>query len=226
MNTQRYTISRGFAKSKGIPRTFIADIERQTQKAIKVKGRGTIDAHVGCMMCGRELTHPVSRVLGIGPECGKHFYDVELTEANIEQLKQMIVDTAVDTWIPKKCVIKTEPTNELIGRPQTPPLHHNIVAKEIPMTIFNYHKDDETFSQEISTLQGNGFDPFSQVYEDACDEGFTMVSEQTGRKVTFYLDDVGRDGEREITRWSYMPTPESVRQIPGIENLKVIIFND
>ena len=27
-----------------------------------------------CMKCGRPLTHPVSRLYGLGPECGQHFH--------------------------------------------------------------------------------------------------------------------------------------------------------
>jgi len=65
-----------FARKAGTPVYFIGKVTKKTEKAIYIVGRGTLrmKAKGICFACGRELTHPVSIALGIGPECGKHFW--------------------------------------------------------------------------------------------------------------------------------------------------------
>ena len=99
-----------------------------------------------------------------------------------------------------------------------------IIAQKIPMNAFFYHAEDRCFTQEISSLERR-YNLFGQLYDDACDQGFTMVSQKTGVEVSFYLSkDIDRAGDEG--GWEFEPIPESVRKTPAAKGLKVIIFND
>ena len=89
---------------------------------------------------------------------------------------------------------------------------------EVNMAMFHYHPEDKTFTQEISTL-GRDFQ-LGQVYDDACDEGFTMVSHHTGKHVAFAQCSVDKDREGDIAGWWY----ESVT--PGHKGFRCLVIND
>lgn len=62
-----------------------------------------------CMKCGKPLTHPVSRLYGLGPECGGHFHinpfdtEEELQSA-IQEIRQKLNDVTWTGWIAKSGV--------------------------------------------------------------------------------------------------------------------------
>lgn len=62
-----------------------------------------------CMKCGKPLTHPVSRLYGLGPECGGHYHinpfdtEQELHEA-IEEIRQKLNNVTWTGWIAKSGV--------------------------------------------------------------------------------------------------------------------------
>jgi len=94
--------------------------------------------------------------------------------------------------------------------------------------MLNYSKKDRTFSQEISVLEhtihrGN---VFHQVYPDACDEGITLVSTQTGQEVDYVVTSVDQNQEGEIAGWWLKPTAQSIRRVPACRNTHVLIIND
>jgi SNF2 family DNA or RNA helicase len=119
METKLYRINVMAAKSKGIPAIFAAVSLKETNKAVYLYGSGTKEsAKTGvCMICGRTLTHPVSVELGIGPECGHHYWDWNLvggySKENIERLTQVIREKmVVDTWLPKSWIRWSKPAEE------------------------------------------------------------------------------------------------------------------
>jgi hypothetical protein len=83
---------------------------------------------------------------------------------------------------------------------------------------FTYHQG--TFVCEDSDFGKVGLiDRLGQVYDDACDLGFTIVSQKTGREVVFAQDgEDRRDGE--VMGWRF------VCVTPGHKNLKALIIND
>lgn len=91
---------------------------------------------------------------------------------------------------------------------------------EISTKLFSYHAEDKTFSAEISTLEGNGGFALGQVYDDACDEGFTLVSQRTGQLVVFARHSEDKDREGDIVGWWF----ESVSR--GFKGFKVLVIND
>lgn len=58
---------------------------------------------------------------------------------------------------------------------------------------------------------------FGRVYDDAVDEGLTVVSERTGRQVTFVVTEERRDAEGDIQLWE-------LRSV--CRNFTMTLFND
>ena len=119
--TRRYTIKQTWARDKGIPAVFIAVAIRTTERAVLLTGKGTLDARGNCMLCGRTLTHPVSLLTGIGPECGQHYWDEKVlgpygyTEAHASRLKQMMLGIHFENvWLPKSAIKHVEATIEIV----------------------------------------------------------------------------------------------------------------
>lgn len=102
---KRFKVSSAAAKDKKIPRSFVGVVVRWTDRAVLVFGRGTTEGHVSCMLCGRPLTHPVSKILGVGPECGRHWWDESelgpygFTEAHAQRLSAMVKAVQFRVWL-------------------------------------------------------------------------------------------------------------------------------
>lgn len=135
--TRLYKITAGFASQKGIPVFFSAKPLIQTEKAAYLYGHGTLESQkVGaCARCGRELTHPGSIILGIGPECLKNWGLRDqvlegLTEQEIKEIRQYIQHNfPVDCWVPKS-VIKSGYPIESTEEVQVPEDHKMLNKKE------------------------------------------------------------------------------------------------
>lgn len=66
-----------------------------------------------CMRCGRPLTHPVSRLYGIGPECGGHahvnpFDTEEELYAALDKVKEQLSQIKWRGWIIKSALIEVQ----------------------------------------------------------------------------------------------------------------------
>lgn len=90
---------------------------------------------------------------------------------------------------------------------------------------------DKLFTCEISTLsEGSRRPVFGRVYDDACDEGITLISERTGERIVFVVDseDYSGSGEdREMAGWRLKPAPEGVRgNRKHLADLRMLIIND
>lgn len=62
-----------------------------------------------CMRCGKPLSHPVSRLYGLGPECGGHYHinpfnTEEELQAAIEEVRQKLNNVVWTGWIAKSGV--------------------------------------------------------------------------------------------------------------------------
>ena len=62
-----------------------------------------------CMKCGKPLTHPVSRLYGLGPECGGHYHinpfnTEEELQAAIKEVEQRLNNVTWTGWIAKSGV--------------------------------------------------------------------------------------------------------------------------
>lgn len=66
-----------------------------------------------CMRCGRPLSHPVSRLYGVGPECGGHahinpFDTEDELYAALDSVKQKLADIKWRGWIIKSAIEECE----------------------------------------------------------------------------------------------------------------------
>ena len=140
--THLYQISKGMAMHLKLPLYFVAESLCETEKAVYLFGHGTTEtAKKGfCCVCGRTLTHPVSVELGIGPECGSHWWNWDLvggyTKENILKLTQKIrEDILIDTWFPKSKIISKESTNETVVIPSNHPMLNHKKSEQIKSAI-------------------------------------------------------------------------------------------
>lgn len=60
-----------------------------------------------------------------------------------------------------------------------------------------YNAASKLFSAFASDTNG-----FGRVWNDSCDEGLTVVSSKTGKRVVFVVEDVAHDDEGDLTYWS------------------------
>jgi|SRR5476651_1903937 len=99
----------------------------------------------------------------------------------------------------------------------------------LSISNFDYHGKQQ-YSAEISTLsQGGKFSVFHQIYDDACDEGFTVRSSITNYEMDFVVDHedyAGTGSDREIQGWHLIPTAASARKYPMFKNMKILVVND
>lgn len=87
-----------------------------------------------------------------------------------------------------------------------------------PISSSKFSFKNAVFSAEASDF-GRSFD-LGRVYDDAYDEGFTIVSERTGKPAVFALYNHDEDLEGDVTAWIFKCVT------PGLTHLKAVIFND
>lgn len=93
--------------------------------------------------------------------------------------------------------------------------------------LFATDAQSKTISAEASTLTAGlrDYPLFGRVYDDACDEGFSILSERTGRVVTWALDHEERDGEGDTLYWDLKPARiDELRA--GLQGWRVRVYND
>lgn len=83
----------------------------ETRGMVFMELKGTVLKTDYCMRCGRPLTHPVSRLYGLGPECGGHahinpFNTEEELYAALAEVKEKLGSITWKGWIAKSGVIE------------------------------------------------------------------------------------------------------------------------
>lgn len=82
------------------------------------------------------------------------------------------------------------------------------------------------FISELSDLtQGN---PFHRLHQDACDEGLVLISQNTNRESTWYVDHEERsdDEDNELLAYHLFPTPETLKKVPQLTGWEMVLIND
>lgn len=99
-----------------IPMPFVrmtAKVIKQTRGMVYAECFGDVEKTDICMKCGKPLTNPVSRLYGLGPECGQHAYinpfdtEDELQE-HLEEIKIKLRNVKWTGWIIKSAVKEYE----------------------------------------------------------------------------------------------------------------------
>ena len=105
-------------------------------------------------------------------------------------------------------------------------LPHSIIGHHVNSTRFDFNRKTGEFVAEISMIQHGGINLFAQLYNDAADQGFVMISAQTQQAVDFYLSDTQRDDEGDVKFWEFTPSTRAVRCNDRLAGVKVIVLND
>lgn len=88
-------------------RTMIGTVEKETRGMVYMHLHGQAQEEIHCLRCGRELTNPVSRLYGIGPECLSKLgliYDV----SQINEIKESLINVNWSGWIIRSSIISKE----------------------------------------------------------------------------------------------------------------------
>jgi len=93
-----------------------------------------------------------------------------------------------------------------------------MILQPSPISSSKFTYSEGKFISEASDL-GRQF-MLGRVYDDACDEGFTIISEKTGNSAVFALHKENINADNETTDWEF------VCVTPGLKFLKAVIFND
>lgn len=87
-------------------RVMQGSVLSETRGMVFMELKGTVLKTDYCMRCGRPLTHPVSRLYGLGPECGGHahinpFNTEEELYAAFAEVKEKLGSITWKGWIAK-----------------------------------------------------------------------------------------------------------------------------
>lgn len=111
----RLIITKWLAREKDVPVAIEGVVTKETEKAIFMEGSAWVEDAICCARCGRELTHPASRLVGIGPECAAKwlvYYPSrnleDWTEEELKALKAKVGERKVACWLPKSAIEKVE----------------------------------------------------------------------------------------------------------------------
>lgn len=88
-------------------RTMQGTIEKETRGMVYMHLHGVALQEIRCLRCGKELTHPVSRHYGIGPECIKKVGIVADME-DVEGIREQLVNVEWQGWIIKSAITEQE----------------------------------------------------------------------------------------------------------------------
>jgi len=123
-----YRIKNNFAREFELPTSFVARVLKETEKALYLYGYGKMDPTGHCIACGRELTHPGSIILGIGPECLRNWSARDIAWDNVTEkdkrvLRAMARKQIIDRWVPKSRVTEYWEVEEVIEIPADHPMN-------------------------------------------------------------------------------------------------------
>ena len=86
----------------------------------------------------------------------------------------------------------------------------------VSTSVVTFDREHNLMVAEMSST--NGFD---RVYNDACDEGLTLVSHITGKEVVYAVVNVKKDTEGDLVYWDLRPAFGFDAGLPVLR-----IFND
>lgn len=223
----RFSISRYIARRKEILVTFVATPLLETPKAVYLYGRGTTEDHVSCMYCNRKLTHKISRFLGIGPICGGHMYDLELTEANLKELGARIHATVIDGWFPKSQIKNVLASTEDVQVPTDHPMLKGKPKKESKRavlaggTIKIFFPYDPKEIARIKTLSGRDYEKLPKPHWTA---PFGIETAQQLREWGFALDNSLKAKLHEVTNVRTAEEVTAELEIPSLKGGELYPF--
>lgn len=115
-DSANFTFHATWNNGKAMPlRIMYGNILESTKNMIKMKLHGNITETSICMKCGKVLTNEISKLYGLGPECGQHYYINPLSKQEFDKYKESIKNKLNtiewEGWIPKVSIISMEEIN-------------------------------------------------------------------------------------------------------------------
>lgn len=93
-------------------RIMYGTILEECKTMIKMNLHASITETDYCLKCGKPLTNEISKLYGLGPECGEHYYINPLSKEEFEKYKeaveQKLNNITWEGWIPKIAIISLE----------------------------------------------------------------------------------------------------------------------
>lgn len=118
-------------------------VDQETAKGLLMHLHGTSWPSVTCLQCSRELTHPISLMLGLGPKCSGLNYQVNVSKEELDQvvksLQQAIASTTWEGWLPKGFIELEEQGESLPIQDEIATVHYDWHGKR-----FQYVGNDGT----------------------------------------------------------------------------------
>lgn len=93
-----------------------------------------------------------------------------------------------------------------------------MILTPTPISSSRFSFKGNTFSAEASDF-GRRLE-LGRVFDDSCDEGFSIVSVKTGKIAVFALYNHEEDSEGDLVSWIFKCVT------PGLTHLKAVIYND
>jgi SNF2 family DNA or RNA helicase len=160
--TSKFKIPQWLAKDRKLSMFLDGNVIRQTEKAYYIEGTAEVRPSTFCLRCGRELTHPVSLLVGYGPFCSEELGierpDMSSAEALSSQIKSF---TKFAGWFPKSMTTLIEGTLEPKTEVQTE--DNGVVAKVEGSSIFCTSSYAD--GQVIRTFPKRAWDPERRAWE-------------------------------------------------------------
>lgn len=102
--------------NNGIPMPLTVmqgSIEKETRGMYYMKLNGKAEPTPVCMCCGKKLTNPVSRLYGVGPDCGDKIGLIRIeTEREArekwEEISKYLADISWEGWVIKSAIKEWE----------------------------------------------------------------------------------------------------------------------
>ena len=99
------------------------------------------------------------------------------------------------------------------------------IGNRIQSSNFDMGSARKCFTAEISMLSHQGLNPTDQLYYDADDQGFVMVSSKTQNEAEFFLYHTEREADNDIRAWLFKPTEFTLQRHKQLAGISVIIYN-
>ena len=97
------------------------------------------------------------------------------------------------------------------------------MATAFSSKYFSYSRQLNLFATELSVLAHVG-QVWDRIFPDSADQGFEVVSENTGQASTWFVDRVDvREGE--IQGWNLKPTLATVAKLPQLRGARILVVN-
>ena len=89
-------------------RTMTGWIEKETAGMLYMHLTGQAEETCTCLRCNRELTNPVSKIYGIGPECMEKLGMVRFDIEDVEEITKKLKEVCWTGWVIKSAILNKE----------------------------------------------------------------------------------------------------------------------